>query len=697
MRRAPEADRPVDLLLLNGSNYPGHAVFPYAFVQVSALARQYGLTVKRLELLPHAHEHWPALIEHAVAQHRPRMVGTHLRQADSQYVPGYIPTPGNDGPIRSYFPVEHTRRILDCVRQHTDAPTVVGGFGFTAQAPHLVERLAPDLAVRGEPDVFFQRFERVLSARAPEAVADIPNLILRNGSGYHFNERQFLDPLAAPEYDDEIFAELLSFYAALGRSLSIGQFGEADVPVEAVRGCPCACYFCTEPAVKGKRVRHRDLDAIMEDIAFLGARNVHSVFLIGSELNMGGMDFPLALAERMLRFNEKRPGREVHWKAYTMPKPGMRRDELALMMRAGFFPGWNEFASFDNDNLKRCRVPYRTRQVVDYFRDVLELSEDPEIYSGPPLLKFEIFLGNAFMDPAGVRNTLRVIDEEGFSDRHPYGDVITATRVYDLDGTLCCGTADTSFSVDRQGRRPFDPSWPSFHYAPALVAALGSPEAVEVFLAFVSNTMISSNYKLRQTVSDFLRRHVDAAHFCSQLRACVAGPACAALMGERLQIDREDPESLLVARAQAEAEALWNDPTPARLRALLGPELADARVAETALRQVLRVLLHLHREQLASVCAFLGLPAPGSDAYRRLTPYRVMRALYARFDSEEELLGAAQAACEFTAESVTALGLRYLLYSYAVKIVPSYRDLLFEPSRPTHVFLPVLTETGAGA
>jgi len=35
----------VDLLLLNASNLPDKAVYPYAFVQVSALARHFGLTV----------------------------------------------------------------------------------------------------------------------------------------------------------------------------------------------------------------------------------------------------------------------------------------------------------------------------------------------------------------------------------------------------------------------------------------------------------------------------------------------------------------------------------------------------------------------------------------------------------------------------------------------------------------------------
>lgn len=41
----------VDLLLLSASNYPALPIYPYAFVQVSALAARHGLTTARLDLL----------------------------------------------------------------------------------------------------------------------------------------------------------------------------------------------------------------------------------------------------------------------------------------------------------------------------------------------------------------------------------------------------------------------------------------------------------------------------------------------------------------------------------------------------------------------------------------------------------------------------------------------------------------------
>ena len=42
---------PSDLLLLNASNLPTTPIFPYAFVQVTALARRFGLRVARFDFV----------------------------------------------------------------------------------------------------------------------------------------------------------------------------------------------------------------------------------------------------------------------------------------------------------------------------------------------------------------------------------------------------------------------------------------------------------------------------------------------------------------------------------------------------------------------------------------------------------------------------------------------------------------------
>ncbi|WPB72596.1 hypothetical protein KYC5002_26430 [Archangium violaceum] len=72
-----------DLLLLNASNLPQLPIYPYAFVQVSAIARRFGLSVRRLDLLQVRREFWRPMLQELIQRHRPRMVGIHLRQQDT--------------------------------------------------------------------------------------------------------------------------------------------------------------------------------------------------------------------------------------------------------------------------------------------------------------------------------------------------------------------------------------------------------------------------------------------------------------------------------------------------------------------------------------------------------------------------------------------------------------------------------------
>ncbi len=70
---------PIDFLFLNLSNLPGRPVYPYAFVQVSALARRAGLSVVRWDGLDLSLQHKLECIEHLIQTHRPRAIGFTVR------------------------------------------------------------------------------------------------------------------------------------------------------------------------------------------------------------------------------------------------------------------------------------------------------------------------------------------------------------------------------------------------------------------------------------------------------------------------------------------------------------------------------------------------------------------------------------------------------------------------------------------
>ena len=69
---APGADdAPMDILFINLTNWPGNPVYPYAFVQVSALARRAGLSVRRWDGLGLARDQQLRCIAELVRRHRP--------------------------------------------------------------------------------------------------------------------------------------------------------------------------------------------------------------------------------------------------------------------------------------------------------------------------------------------------------------------------------------------------------------------------------------------------------------------------------------------------------------------------------------------------------------------------------------------------------------------------------------------------
>ncbi|HEY9753030.1 MAG TPA: hypothetical protein V6C46_08760 [Coleofasciculaceae cyanobacterium] len=82
--------KPIDILFINLSNLPGRPVYPYAFVQVSALARRAGLSIVRWDGLELSLQHKLECITQLIKNYQPRTVAFTIRQADSVAADNYI-------------------------------------------------------------------------------------------------------------------------------------------------------------------------------------------------------------------------------------------------------------------------------------------------------------------------------------------------------------------------------------------------------------------------------------------------------------------------------------------------------------------------------------------------------------------------------------------------------------------------------
>ncbi|MCG8417209.1 MAG: radical SAM protein [Proteobacteria bacterium] len=663
----------VDLLLLNISNLPWRPIYPYAFIQVSEIARRFDLRVQRLDLLDVRRELWKSLLRRLVAVHRPRMIGLHLRQVDSiAHSDYYDSKTGRAG--GTYFPVSDSRDLVRMLREVSSAPIVVGGFGFTTHPQMLFDYLEVDYGVQGDPDGFFAHFDDVVSSRLLHAV---PGLMYRNLGALQANQRGYYPPAHEREYTEEIVDEMIRFY---GHAQLYGP-NPPTVAVEVMRGCPFRCYFCSEPDVKGRRIDYRDLDVIVDEMRFLLEHQIRRFWLVCSELNIKGHEFSLTIAEEIVKLNEAYPGSPIEWSAYSLPTTA--ESDLKVLQRSGYAGALNDILSLDDSNLRRAGVPYRTQKALPFLRAMAALHEERQQveshYREDEQLKnrlatrtpkelgnlFSLFLGNAHVDVTTIRNTLRAVDESGLKEHYRAAHIIANTRVFATHrgGYNCPVQSDKEIiSYDHHGRRPTDLRWPSFYYPRFLVDRLGSPAAIHEFFSFIADTFLSIAHRSKKDWNSFLLRHTNPGQVANWLSAVslssasTGREAAAAAVLARLLRDRDEADVSRLFVPESSERTLWN------------------RVAE----RVLWLIFAAHRDETGAVLDFLSVPRD-SETHIELSEYRFMEKLYADYESTGALVEAARRRGGFAPESLEYLYLSWLLYANNVCIRPDYRDLLFDP------------------
>ncbi|HEX2691965.1 MAG TPA: hypothetical protein VHN14_35395 [Kofleriaceae bacterium] len=663
--------RDVDLLLLNCSNLPEWPIFPYAFVQVSALARRRGLHVERFDFLGLSAETRARHLRQLIERHRPRMIGITLRQCDTQVDGDYL------DPGEAFFPVEDSRDVIRWCRELTDAPVVLGGFGFTSNALQLFDYLEADLGVQGEPDSLFEHFESV--ARLGE-LASVTNLIWRDGARLRLAPRSYAPPFDDREYDEQILGELISFYSAKHFFSPDGE----QVAVEVMRGCPYRCYFCTEPAVKGTSIRYRDLDVVEGEVEFLARHMVRKLWFVCSELNMGKPDFLRLLAERMIRINERFHDAPLEWNAYYLPR-WLSKDDLRLLFRSGFRGGWDDFPSLDDENLKACKVPYRAQDARRHLHQVHELTSEAGIRLRSEGV-YSVFLGNSFATPQSISTTLRYFNDSGLTDIFEDAHVRTGTRVYEVCPDTIPIERGSMFTISRGGNDE-RLLHPSFAYPELLLHDLGSIADVRGFFSLVVSTYLTHAHRRTKDWCWFLARSTTPERLCAFI--------------EQTRRHNEPPPS----RACAEevdpiVRALWvGEPGPiAMIDLFVPPELSPGArihggvVASNTQRpldrlreqEVASALMHVlfasWRDAIGPALASIGLRT--DDCEPKRSDYAIHEGLYRRFQSNAEVEGAFCAAKGFSPEGVEVLLLRLLLFKSNLQIDPRYGRWLFGAGAP---------------
>lgn len=502
------------VLLLNASNMSEFPVYPYAFIQVPAVARQSGIDVICKDLLGIAPEVWKQVLQSLIEKNDPAMILITLRNTDSLDAQDYEP-----GVKETYFPIERTKVLIETIRDISDLKIALGGFSFSLLSNELMHYLHPDFGVIGGPDGFFAQFENLQNGN----LGEIPNLTYFYNDRILSNPQIFYPPFSGMEYTHQTVEEMMSFYRSIPSSNFIG------APIEIIRGCSHACVFCAEPHVVGRRVRYRDISAVMGDIEFLVDHGIIQFHMISSELNPEGNSYVLELAEKIRSFNEHQiEDCKVKWNGanYLL---NFNLDEYRKLHQSGFTGGWFDITALDDENAHAMRTPYRNNSLLPHlkayaqaerayleqqvtqsdFQAEIPECKDEKSKNGKEV-RWSIFLGNPATTIKTIRNTLQVANREGLSKLFGSCYLNANIRVFDYE-ELDEFTLASTYSISPDMKRiHYRQLLPSFTYPPKLLQYFSETEISEIFSHF-AETYLSKKYLQTRDWSDFVRKNTSAA------------------------------------------------------------------------------------------------------------------------------------------------------------------------------------------
>lgn len=503
------------VILLNTSNMDTFPVYPYAFIQVPAVARQAGVEVICKGLLGISQEMWKKIIQSLIEQHNPAMILITLRNTDSIISQEYEQDEIKETDKIPYFPIERTRELIAIIRSISNLKIVMGGFSFSLLHNELMHHLHPDFGVIGGPNGFFAHFEDIQTGNLEE----VPNLLYFLGERLISNPRIFYPPLADTEYTHQSIEEMMAFYT------SFSSPGFLGAPVEIMRGCPHSCVFCTEPHVVGRQVRYRDLSAVMGDIEILVKHEITQFHMISSELNPEGNVFVLQLADRIRSFNDlQKEDRKVKWNgANYLLKFSL--DEYKRLYQSGFTGGWFDITALDDENARAMQTPYRNKSLLPHLKTYAQAervqldllltqatsqAKAPEgeqaIDQNDEGIEWTMFLGNPATTIKTIRNTLKIAKREGLTQLFRGCHLNTNIRVFDYemsDEATLNVTYSVTPGLERTG---YQQIFPSFAYPPALLRHFGSEQEITRMFEYIAETYLSTKYQETRDWLDFLRQ-----------------------------------------------------------------------------------------------------------------------------------------------------------------------------------------------
>ena len=301
-------------------------ILPLGVACVAAATRKSGHDVAMLDLL--VEKDTPSVLRETIEGFNPDIIGISVRNIDDQNM---------ENPR---FLLEKAREIVARCRSLSKAKIVLGGAGYSIFPEDALSFLGADMGIQGEGEVAFPALIARMERNAN--LSGVSGLYLPGG-GLQC-KRQFaknLDSLPLPDPD------LWSLPS---------QKEELWMPVQARRGCPLNCSYCSTGAIEGRVIRKHSPEAIVRWIARWREAGIHQFVFVDNIFNL-----PPSHAKKICRRLIDH-GLDIKWWSILYPKQ-VDEELVELMGMAGCEQVSMGFESGSEPILKNMKKRFTLKEV----------------------------------------------------------------------------------------------------------------------------------------------------------------------------------------------------------------------------------------------------------------------------------------------------------------------------------------------
>jgi radical SAM superfamily enzyme YgiQ (UPF0313 family) len=306
-------------------------VFPLGLAHLNAALRRAGHQTRWLDRFCQG----DGLAE-TLRQFQPDLVGLSLRNIDDVQIR-----------CREKF-YDELAPLTAALRQHSQAPVVLGGSGFSIFPQRLLALTGADYGIVGEGEAGLLALVETLKNGG--RFSRVPSLVYRCAGKIVINPAAPSLP-QGPVMAEDRPPEIARAYLAASDTLNL----------QTQRGCPLRCCYCTYPLIEGRSCRRRPPEIVVAELESLQEQGAKFVFIVDSVFNSSPQHVT-EICEAILRRNLK-----VSWGCFLRPR-GLTGELMDLMARAGL-----SRIEFGTDSLSD--VTLRAYMKDFTFEDVLASSE----------------------------------------------------------------------------------------------------------------------------------------------------------------------------------------------------------------------------------------------------------------------------------------------------------------------------------